>query len=177
MTDSIALGPDGYVNHTLAVLRGGTSSGDLTQSVEFMPGVQMHADPEMNMAGRYDSPNGRMLELQARPERDGAWNGLHLAFPASDLGPHGALGFVMRASAAEQHVIRACIRSGTEDGFQDCFFDKHILLRAEESSHVDALAVHQRTDLPLHAPWRELILFLPATAFTMSIHDFRVFLV
>ena len=87
------------------------------------------------------------------------------------------VGFAARIAAPEILVARACLRSGTEEGFVDCFFDKHLLFRPEEASHVDALPVHHRADLPLRAPWRELILFLPTDDFRLSLIDLRVFVV
>ncbi len=177
MTDSIALGPDGQVNHTLAVLRNDTSAGALSQDVTFMPGVVLHSDPKLGLAGRYNSPEGRLLEIDAQPTGGGGWNALHIALPARDLRPYGALGFVMRSAAPEMLAIRACLRSGDETRFEDCFFDKHILIRPEESSHVDALPVRHRAHLPPEAGWREIVLFLPTHAFRLSLIDLRVFLV
>lgn len=177
MTDSIALGPDGQLNHALAVLRQETREGELGSDVEFLPGIKWHADSALELKGRYSSPEGRLLDLDSRPTAHGAWNALHLSLPARDLRPYGALGFALRSASPEIQVVRACIRSGIEGGFEDCFFDKHILVRAEESSHVDVLPTHQQPRLPLEAPWRELILFFPKEPFQMSLIDLRVFLV
>lgn len=177
MTDSIALGPDGQANHTLAVLRNSANKGELAPHVEFMPGFNLHTDPELGLAGQYRSPEGQLLEIDARPTGAGAWNALHLALPADDLRRYGVLGFAMRSASPELLVIRACLRSGIEGGFEDCFFDKHILVRPEASSHVDALALAHRSRLPPEAPWRELVLFLPTRGFRLSLIDLRVFLV
>lgn len=177
MTDSIALGPDGQVNHALAVLRAQTSAGVLTPHVKFLPGVSFHADPALEMEGQYRSAEGRILDIEARPTGQGAWCALHLSMPARDLRPYGALGFALRSAAPDTQVLRACLRSGNPGGFVDCFFPKHVLVRPDESSHVDAIAVTGRPDLPIEADWRELILFLPAKAFDLSLIDLRVFLV
>lgn len=177
MTDSIALGPDGQVNHTLAVLRNELREGALDTHVPLLPGIDLHADPALEMAGHYRSPEGRILEIDAQPAGKGEWAALHIALPARDLGSYGALGFALRGAAPDMRVLRACLRSGTGDGFVDCFFDKHILLRSEDSSHVDALAVQERSYLPNEARWRELILFLPPQTFQLSLVDLRVFLV
>ena len=42
---------------------------------------------------------------------------------------------------------------------------------------MDALHVGKRADLPLRAPWRDVILFLPTRAFQLSLIDMRVFVV
>jgi len=177
MTDSIALGPDGQLNHALAVLRQESREGELGTDVAFLPSIKWHADPALELKGRYSSPEGRLLELDSQPAGRGGWNALHLSFPARNLRPYGALGFALRSSSPEIQVVRACIRSGVEGGFEDCFFSKHILVRAEESSHIDALPTHQQPRLPLEAPWRELVLFFPTDPFQMSLIDLRVFLV
>ena len=107
----------------------------------------------------------------------GEWVGLHFEFPARDISGAGVMGFAARFSAADTCVVQACLRSMTEDGFQDCFFDKHLLLRPEESSHLDALQIGYRDSLPMHAKWRELILFLPTESFSLALIDLRLFLV
>lgn len=178
MFNSIALGPDGQTNHTLDVLRGKVRKGTLSDRVKFLPGVSLHADPALQLTGHYTSPKGRLLELDAHMGGSGSWIGLHLALPARTLKGFGVLGFAARASASETTVLRACLRSGgKEDGFTDCFFDKHLLLRPEEASHLDALPVGYRDELPTEAEWRELILFLPTETFRLSLIDLRVFLV
>lgn len=177
MTDNIALGPDGQANHALAVLRAESREGELGEHVHFLPGIDLRADPALQLAGRYRSPEGRILELSARPGGQGSWCALHLGFPAGSLQPYGVLGFALRGAAPQMQVLRACLRSGTEEGFSDCFFDKHVLLRPEESSHVDALQAAGRPGLPPEAPWRELILFLPSAACDLTLTDLRVFLV
>lgn len=178
MTDNLTPGADGQANHTLAVMRSETRDGDLTPDMEFLPGFSLHSDPALDLSGTFRSPKDRILELDAQTgPNPGNWLALHLALPAGDLRHSGVLGFVARLSAPEILVARACLRSGTEDGFVDCFFDKHLLIRPEESSHMDALSVQYRDRVPLEAPWRELILFLPTHSFRMSLIDLRVFLV
>lgn len=178
MIDSIALGGDGQANHTLAVLRADRLKGNLQTDLRFLPGLELHADPALAVSGRFTSPEGRLLELDLKTgPAPGGWIGLHLSLPVNDLRKAGVIGFAARFAAPEIQVVRACLRSGVPGGFEDCFFDKHLLLRAEEASHVDALSVHHRERLPLRAPWRELVLFLPTRDFRLSLIDLRVFVV
>lgn len=177
MVDSIALGPDGQVNHALTILRNDSREGALGEHVHFLHGVDLRSDPALDLKGQYRSPEGALLELEMRPEGQGSWCALHLVLPATDLRGCGVLGFALRGAAAQMQVLRVCLRSGTPEGFVDCFFDKHVLLHPEESSHVDALPVGHREALPLEAPWRELILFLPLEACSLSLIDLRLFLV
>lgn len=178
MVDNIAPGADGQANHTLSVLRGGTFEGPLASDVSFLPGLKLNADPALELSGTYHSPAGRLLEFDAKTgPNPGGWVGLHLDVPAEDLRNAGVIGFAARFAAPEIMVARVCLRSGIENGFEDCFFDKHLLLRSEEASHVDALPVHHREALPERAPWRELVIFLPNRAFQLSLIDLRVFIV
>lgn len=178
MTDSMTPGADGQANHTLAILREDTRDGALASDVDFLPGLALHADPALELSGTFHSPKGRILEFDARtgPNR-GEWLGLHVALPAGDLTRSGILGFAARVSAPEIMVMRACLRSGTATGFVDCFFDKHILVRPDEASHLDALSVQYRDQVPKLAPWRELVFFLPTTDFRLSLIDLRTFIV
>ena len=177
MTDSIALGPDGHTNHVLSLMRNAKSEGELKADMAIIPGFELHVDPALQMQGVYRSPEGRILELDATMAEPGGWTGLHLLLPASSLQRFGVLGFACRTSAPELLMLRACIRSGHAEGFTDCFFDKHILVRPEAATHVDALSVHHQESLPAEAPWREIVFFLPTESFQLSLIDLRVFLV
>ena len=169
---------DGPANRTLAAMRAKTSEGALASGVTFSRGLRLHADPALELTGQYRSPPGQLLDLEARTGPDpGDWLALHLALRLDDLSAMGVVGFATRMAAPETLVVRACVRSGTDTGFTDCFFDKHLLVHAHETSHVDALHVGKRADLPLRAPWRDVILFLPTRAFQLSLIDMRVFVV
>lgn len=178
MPDSITPGGDGQANHTLAVLRDDSREGSLTSDMALLPGLMLHADPALALSGTFQSPKGLILELDARAgSTAGQWFGLHVSLPAGDLAGKGLVGFATRVSAPEIMVMRACLRSGTPGGFVDCFFDKHVLARPEETSHLDALPVQYRDQIPRHAPWRELVFFLPTTDFRLSLIDLRTFIV
>lgn len=177
MKDNVFTGPDAQANHILGMLRDGEMSEALTAQTRLLPGLHFHADESLGISGQYHSPAGGMLDLDVRTTGDGAWAALHLALNAPDLSPFGVIGLACRTSAPETRVIRPCLRSGTPDGFEDCFFDKHILSQPEESSHLDALPVHRRDRLPLTSSWRELILFMPTESFRWSLIDLRVFIV
>ncbi|MFD1344455.1 hypothetical protein [Litorisediminicola beolgyonensis] len=174
---SIALGPDGQANHLLALVSGQSRDGTLSSKTRIAPGFMLNSDPALGLSGRYGSPEGRLLEVDAEMSGPGDWIALHLDFHAGDLSEMGVLGFALRGVAPEMILLRACLRSGTPEGFEDCFFDKHILLHPEESTHLDALALPYRDRLPVTAPWRQLVIFLPTETFRLSIADLRVFLV
>jgi hypothetical protein len=163
-------------NIALNTLRVGHMRGVLSDDITLTPGVELHADPALEMTGTYRSPAGQMLEIDAKMQRSGGWVGLHIALPHRDLSDYEAFGFVARFSASQVLVAQACLRSGVEGGgFKDHFFEKHLLLRSETTNHLDALHVHCIDDFDLDAPWRELILFLPTEDFHISLVDLRVF--
>ncbi|MDJ0820332.1 MAG: hypothetical protein QNJ09_00810 [Paracoccaceae bacterium] len=177
MTDSIAIGGDGQANQTLTLLRHEQRSGELASDVRFLPGLDLHADPALGLTGHWRTNESEVLSFEATAEGVGGWVGLHLSLPVETMRGRGVVGFAARIRAPEILTTRACLRSGRADGFVDCFFDKHLLFMPEEASHVDALQISQRDTIPEEAPWRELILFLPAESFRLSLLDWRVFVV
>lgn len=179
MTDNLEISADAAANHTLHALRQGGAEGKIDFRTEIRPGLLLVADPAFSqVTGKYRSPKGRILELDVKTEGAGAWIGLHLALPVSNLADKGVVGFASRIAAPELMIMRACLRSGTGTGFSDAFFDKHILAQPNEATHLDALPIHRQTGLlPMFAPWRELIFFLPTHSFQLSLIDLRVFVV
>lgn len=163
-------------NIALNTLRVGHTSGVMSDDITFTPGVELHADAALGMTGTYRSPAGQMLQIDAKMQRSGGWVGLHIALPHRDLSDYEAFGFMARFSASQVLIAQACLRSGVQGGgFKDHFFEKHLLLRPEATSHLDALHVHYAHDFDLEASWRELILFLPTEDFHLSLVDLRVF--
>lgn len=177
MLNNVALGPDGQANFALSILRERVDEGELASDLEFLPGLSLRADPSLHLSGSFRSPRGWMLSLDAKMRQvSGSWIGLHVSLPAKDLTDFGVIGFGARTAATAVHMVRACIRSGSGDTFQDCFFDKHLLFRNEEADHVDGLIVRHRDLLPKQAEWRELVFFLPTSPFRLTFMDLRIFL-
>ncbi|NSY39539.1 hypothetical protein [Leisingera sp. ANG59] len=142
------------------------------------PGVFLNADPALQLAGSYSSPAGYFLDLSAAPAGSGSWFGLHVVLQLPPLQGIAYLGFACRLASPEPQTLRASLRSGTHDGgFSDCFFDKHILASERAHSHLDALYLDCCPDLPLSAPWRELVLFLPCRDFDLNLMHLHLFAV
>jgi hypothetical protein len=158
-------------------MRDAAPKGSIADTTEFLPGLSLHADPSLRISGQWSSPVGRLLELDLRMTGRGAWIGLHVALQAEDLAGYDWLGYTYRGVAPQEVLIRACLRSGTQAGFRDCFFDKHVLTTSETGNHVDALHLPTRHEIPDMAPWRELVLFLPRQDFRWHLHDLRLFLI
>ena len=160
----------------LDALRSGSDSGEITTETPFAEGVILRADPALRIGGTWRSPAGRMLELEATPAAPGGWLGLHVTLGPLDLARVGCIGFTCRSCAPEQAMIRAALRSGTDEGFVDSFFPAHILATPEVETQVDVLEPGFAGDIPDRAPWRELVLFLPKGGVTWHLHDLRLFL-
>lgn len=168
--------PDHVTNRKLARLRMQRSEGRIGETTSISSNISLHADPNLDIGGQFLSQKGELLTLNADYGAQGEWAGLHIQIPAKDLSSHLSVGFSLRGRAPDYTILTPCFRSGTESGFVDSFFDKHILLHGDEDSHVDALEIHDREDVPLHAPWRQLVLFLPTVDFKLTLSDLRVFL-
>lgn len=165
MTASLAPGLD--------ALRPVRAEGALSDGLELAPGLHFHADSDLAISGRWRSPAGRLLEVEARAPGQGDWAALHVALDAADLTDRAWIGFACRHAAPHETVIRPALRSGTGEGFADLFFPRHILSGPEPRDHVDAIRLAGARDLPDTAPWRELVLFLPRSDFTWHLHDLR----
>lgn len=141
----------------------------------FCEGLALNADPAMQMAGDWRSPSGRLLELALRPTAPGAWTGLHLALDLPDLSGLRFLGLAARALAPDEVLIRACLRSGLpEGGFHDHFLPRHWLAHDEAATHHDLIHLPSQNALPMRAPWRELVLFLPCRALALHLRDLAI---
>jgi len=175
MSNTIAPGPDAQANHALSLLKAGTSKGRLTHNLPLSPGLSFKADKAASLKGGYKSPPGRLLELDVTVKGTPDWVEFHVTLPGGDWSAFGLIGLVCVSAAPENIILRPCLRSGTEGRFVDCFFDKHVLSHPQASTHLDAIMFDRRTNLPMDAPWRELILFLPTHSFRWSLQDLRLF--
>jgi len=166
------------LNLPLNSLRGadliGGALGDVTP---LTPGLFLRRDPAGAIDGTWCSPARRLLELETRVAQAGDWLGLHLSLPLDDLAGIGWIGLVVRSAADQSLILRPCLRSGlAAGGFHDQFFPRHVLSQPGETDHHDLIAPDRLPDLPIRAPWRELILFLPpAHSIRWALHDLRVF--
>ena len=173
MSDPLCLSA---ANQALAQLRAATPSGAILPEQQIVPGLRFVTDPEAGFEGRYDSPRGRLLEIEVTHRHEARWLGLHLDLGLADLDGLGLIGLGASIAAPHAMAVRPCIRSGEESGFRDAFFDKTIAALPRPLFHLDALLAEGRhPDLPQSAPWRELVLFLPTGDFQMALHDLRVF--
>lgn len=175
--DNIALGADGRANHAISTLRLTNRTGDLVHNVTFIPGLTLHIAHDLEVSGRWRSEEGVALDLEATLLGDNGWAALHIAMPFESTVPYGMLGFAARTQASTATESRICLRSGVESGFEDTFFEQNLVFLPQETSHLGVLEFHNYTSVPQRAPWRDLIVFLPAHSFSLRLIDFRIFLV
>lgn len=167
--------PDATLNRRLAAWRSAARSGALSDTVALTADLTLRADPKLKMHGRYLSPKGALLTLEARMQGKGAWLGLHLSLPTEACAlPGQTLGYAARFQSQDTNILRASLRSGQGEGFVDHFFVKHILTRPDDATIYDAVRFGSHRTLPAAAPWRELVFFLPLTSFQLSLLDLRI---
>jgi hypothetical protein len=161
---------------SLGQLRQGRYSGRITPEAEIVPGLRFVPDPEAGMQGRYASPAGRLLELEVTHAAPARWFGLHLRLDLDAAEDIALIGLAARFAATQALPVRPCIRSGTETGFVDSFFDKTIAALPRPLLHLDVIETRgPHPALAAPAPWRELVVFLPTGNFRLDLHDLRVF--
>lgn len=164
----------------LETLRGSQHAGGVLDDVTaLVPGLSLRRDPEGAISGNWRSPARRLLDLETQVTRPGAWLALHLSLPLTDLRGVAWFGLVARSAADRALVVRPCLRSGhATGGFHDQFFARHMLSQPAETDHHDLIAPDRIPGLPMVAPWRELILFLPpAHGIRWALHDLRLVVV
>jgi hypothetical protein len=176
MTDNLALGPDAQANNALAVLRAATLEGEIGHDLPLADGIWLRIDPAAQISGRYASPPGILADLDILVEARGGWAGLHVALGGQDFAGRGLVGIACRTEAGGMDLVRPCLRSATEEGFQDSFFPKHLLSRPESALHLDAIELARHPEIPPQAAWRELILFLPTHRLKWILTDLRLFI-
>lgn len=161
----------------LTALRDMRAEGNIASLSEACPGLALHSDAGLTISGHWQSPAGRLLELDVAIDGHGDWLGLHVALGLDDLTALDWVGLTCRVAAPAEIMIRPCLRSGQTDGFTDSFFPRHILAVAEPRNHVDTLHIPTSRAIPETAPWRELVLFLPRESFSLHLQDLKIFAV
>lgn len=171
-----SFGPEAHLNQISYVLKATTLNGDISPRVDLVPDVFITFDHEGEIEGAFSSPEGSLLSMSYRVIKPPRWVALHFAMGDVDFSGHSVLGIVARSEAPVATMFRMCVRSGTEDGFSDCFFSKHVVSFSEVSTHIDLLRFGQDgKSIPSRAPWRELILFFKIADQKLTVNDLKIF--
>ncbi|PCJ07328.1 MAG: hypothetical protein COB16_11635 [Rhodobacteraceae bacterium] len=150
-------------------------TGPLPPDGVLAPGVWIHADPEGQQQVESLQLPGGGLTLRTTVQHPGGWLALHIALGEVDLSDHVLIGFYARIQAPRACTWRACLRSGTEVGFVDHFFDRDVVSYGAASSHMDMMELAPQRRLPRRADWREFILFFHVESFETTLLDLRLF--
>lgn len=178
MTNNIRLGPDANANQILRVLQAENPTGDIVCDTPITPGVLFSFDPAGTLKGSLLEDADAILSFRIESLKDSHWLALHVSLGGFDLDGFGVIGFICKSDAPSAVAMKTCIRSGTEAGFVDCFFDKQVVSYSQTSTHLDAMDVEGRKNLPAQAPWRDFVLFLPPDRpVEATLRDLRFFIV
>ncbi len=176
MEHNVDFGAEAQANHSLAILRAMECKGDAVKAdARFAPGIYLSMDPEGDTKVRLTSRPGMLADLQFTTKRPGGWLSLNIELGAFDLTGRDVIGFMCKSRAEDTITFRACLRSGTEGGFQDAFFGKRVISYDTPSTHADLIKLDEREDIPATAPWRELLLFFPTDLRQLSLTDLSLF--
>jgi len=178
MSNNIHLGPDAEANQIIRVLAAQNPTGGIPCEEPVAPGVQFSFDPNASFKGSLQDAEDAVLSFKVEQIEGSGWFALHVSLGGIDLTPYDVIGFVCKSDAPSALAIKACLRSGSEAGFSDCFFDKHIVAYGKTSTHLDAIDISQRPDLPQQADWRDFVLFFPHDKpLQVTLRDLRFFIV
>ena len=178
MAHRMPLPDPALLNAPLRALTAAPAAGGGLGDALPVAGLRLMADPAADMAVRWSSPRGRLIEIASTVTVPGQWFTLRLTLDLPDLRGLAGLGFWLRSAAAPALTMQACLRSGTAGGHVDCLFERHVLSHAAQSDHHALMLADCTPDLPPRAPWREFLLFLPpARPVTLALHDLRLFTV
>jgi len=178
MTHNLQLGPDVQINQLIQLLRTEKPTGKIPCEHPIIPGVRFSFDPAARFKGQLQNHPDSLLSFKIDKIEGSDWFALHISLGDIDLSAYDVIGFVCKSDAPNAMIYRACLRSGSEAGFSDCFFDKHIVAHSETSTHLDVIDIAQKSTLPKQAEWRDFILFLPADRpLALNLRDLRFFIV
>jgi hypothetical protein len=142
-----------------------------------VPGLRLMASGG-DTALQWSSPRDRLLEVTGTVTAPADWLVLRLTLDLPDMADLAGVGLWLRGAADPALTLRAVLRSGQGDGHLDATQDRQILCHATASDHSILWLRDTTPNLPVTAPWRELLLFLPAyRAITLSLHAMRIFTV
>jgi hypothetical protein len=177
MANDPILSPDGPLTITLANLRGLNYVGPAASGQNIVPGVFFSLDPETDNTVQVTSRSGELMDIRMEVARPGRWLALNLVVGGADLAGRKIVGFACTSDAREPTTFRVCLRSGTEGGHRDLFFPKTVMTDATTSLHLDVLELGSHPNIPVKAPWRDLVIFFQCKSAEIALRDFRLIVI
>jgi len=166
----------GPARAALDALRAADGEGRVTDGVALVPGVWMSVDREQGVTeGSYATRPGHILDLRLHVVEKGRWLTLNVATGTTDLAGLRLIGIYARARAPRALTVRAVLRVGLGDGFEDVPFAREIVAFPETSAHVDVIHLDRAPVLRAEPRWRNLVLWFPTGSFACEIEDLRLF--
>lgn len=175
MEHNLDFGAEAQANHSLAVLRAQAFEKAVSGDERFSPGVFVSIDPASDTKVVATSRPGELADLSFETQRPGQWLSLNFEMGDCSFSGRDIAGFMAKVQSEATMTFRVCLRSGIEGGFQDAFFGKRVISYEAPSTHADLMKLEERDDIPPHAPWRELIIFLPPDVRQLSLKDLALF--
>lgn len=180
MQDNLFLGPDADARFALSALKAHEATGTISaEKTVILNGITLSYSPGGQLKGKYRSAPDNMLSLSVtcRSRLLPHWQCLTISLGAMDLTGAAVVGLVARTSAPQSTLSRFTLRSGRDGDFVDQAFGKALVSLAAPSTHLDVIEIAKATNLPLHAQWRDLILFFRPGPLEIEILDLRFFVV
>jgi len=178
MSNNIRLGPDAEANQIIRMMSAEQPTGAIPCEEPITLGVRFSYDANAAFQGHLRADENAVLSFKVDQIEGSGWFALHISLGGIDLSPYAVIGFVCKSEAPSAVAFKACIRSGSEAGFSDCFFDKHVVAYGEASTHLDVIDIAQTPALPTQADWRDFVLFFPPDKpIEIILRDLRFFIV
>ncbi|MCC6002061.1 MAG: hypothetical protein JJU19_14540 [Pararhodobacter sp.] len=163
------------VNANLEQLAKRGDSGPLVSGERLAQGIWFDMDSEQaQQDAKYSIPPDGLISFSLKAARPGRWFTLNIDIGANDLSSVKVFGFAARSQAPKTVIARACLRSFHADGFEDVFFNQHLVAFSENSSHADAIWTEQHPILRQAVNWRTLIFFFDPAEVDWVFDDLRI---
>ena len=175
--NNLSIEPEAHANHTVSLLKTQFLDAQVETEEHFVPGCWISFENNGQQVAKITSTEGEAFTLDFSVAHPGEWLSLNLSLGGFSLAERSIIGFVCNVSSPRPLTLRPCIRSGSESGFLDCFFDKHVIAYEQKSTHVDILEVGRPHSLPAEAQWRDLLFFMKPETLTVTFHDLKIFIV
>ncbi len=177
VSEVFADAPEAQLLQSLSALRALNFVGPAVGSQHLVPGIFFSIDPEARDSVEVACGQGALLSIRLAVEGKGRWLSLNLGLGPVDLSQRQVIGFACKTDANGPVSFRVSVRSGIEGGFRDAFFPKTVRADTETSVHLDVMEMQDHPNIPVVAPWRELVVFFERQNAEIVLRDFRLIII